>query len=166
MMWLVFKMSHQSDLKYLKILLCLLTLCFVGQAHPDGSDRSERGHHTHLDPQQMGRMGINSFYKLASSLSPITDKVEKHRYHLFYGRFVVPMAEAHLKSGAPLKFLEIGLGCNMEYPSGASVALWKQLFGDKVELWEADYDESCVRAAKSAGKLNGINVLTGDQLHN
>ena len=62
-----------------------------------------------------------------------------------------------------MKFLEIGLGCNMRYGPGASVAVWKKLF-PKANLWEAEYDASCVEKSKAEGKLEGLNTLTGDQM--
>eukprot|EP00957_Ditylum_brightwellii_P076234 5795152-Ditylum_brightwellii.AAC.1 len=58
--------------------------------------------------------------------------------------------------------LEIGLGCNMKYGPGASVALYKNLF-PKAELWEADYDGDCVEKSTKAGELEGIHTLVGDQ---
>ena len=47
-----------------------------------------------------------------------------------------------------MKMLEIGLGCDMNYEPGASVALWKKLF-PQAELWEAEYDAKCVEQAKT-----------------
>mmetsp|Transcript_32911 Transcript_32911/g.47568 ORF Transcript_32911/g.47568 Transcript_32911/m.47568 type:complete len:220 (+) Transcript_32911:241-900(+) len=81
-----------------------------------------------------------------------------------YGRFLVPLAEAHKKEGMkPLKFLEIGLGCNMEYGPGASVKIWRELLGPTAEIWEAEYNQDCVDKSLTEGKLNGIKVLVGDQ---
>lgn len=63
-----------------------------------------------------------------------------------------------------LKFLEIGLGCDMEYGPGASAALWKRLFKDReVELWEAEHNAVCVAESQRKGQLDGISALTGDQ---
>ena len=61
-----------------------------------------------------------------------------------------------------MKFLEIGLGCDMKYGPGASVALWKKVI-PQAEIWEGEYDADCVEKAKEKGQLDGINVLTGDQ---
>ena len=61
-----------------------------------------------------------------------------------------------------MKFFEIGLGCDMGYGPGASVALWKTLIPD-AEIWEGEYDAACVEKALTTGSLDGINVLTGDQ---
>jgi hypothetical protein len=84
-------------------------------------------------------MGIKKFYDTAHAMPVVTDKVVKHRYQLLYGRYLLPLGEAREKNGVPIKMLEIGLGCNMQYGSGASVALWKRLFGPTAQLWEADY---------------------------
>ena len=60
-----------------------------------------------------------------------------------------------------MKMLEIGLGCNMNYRPGASVALHKKLF-PQAKLWEAEYDAACVEKHRN-DTLKGINLLTGDQ---
>jgi len=61
-----------------------------------------------------------------------------------------------------MKMLEIGLGCDMGYGPGASVALHKGIFPE-AELWEAEFDAKCVNKHRD-GKLKGINVVTGDQM--
>ena len=63
---------------------------------------------------------------------------------------------------ATMKMLEIGLGCDMNYAPGASVALYKKLFL-KADLWEAEYDGECVKKSIEKGELDGINTLVGDQ---
>lgn len=66
-----------------------------------------------------------------------------------------------------LKFLEIGLGCGMNYGPGASVFLWRKLFaGRDVDMWEAEFNAECVEKSKQEGKLDGISVVTGDQSNN
>ena len=60
-----------------------------------------------------------------------------------------------------MKMLEIGLGCNMNYGPGASVALHKKLLSQE-KLWEAEYDAACVEKHRN-DTLKGINLLTGDQ---
>ena len=52
-----------------------------------------------------------------------------------YGKFLLP----YYQRKPNMKMLEIGLGCNMNYGPGASLALHKKLF-PKAELWEAEYD--------------------------
>ena len=98
------------------------------------------------------------FVAAARSLSPITDKVTTHKYQPMYGQFLLPYYERKPN----MKMLEIGLGCDMNYEPGASVALWKKLFPD-ANLWEAEYNATCVDVSKKQGKLDGFNVLVGDQ---
>ena len=83
-----------------------------------------------IDPQ----VRIKHFKDVALSFKPVTDKIgygkrDRHRYHNMYGQFLLPFS-AHTPT---MKFLEIGLGCNMEYGAGASVKIWKRLF-PKAEL--------------------------------
>lgn len=52
-----------------------------------------------------------------------------------------------------MEMLEIGLGCDMNYGPGASVAVWKKLF-PRAELWEAEYNGDCVKKAKENGMLD------------
>ena len=61
-----------------------------------------------------------------------------------------------------MKFLEIGLGCNMGYGPGSSFNLWKKLF-PLADLWLAEYDKNCVEKWKKDGKLKNVNILIGDQ---
>jgi hypothetical protein len=77
-----------------------------------------------------------------------------------YGQLLMPFYAA--KSN--MKFLEIGLGCDMNYGPGASVNVWKKLF-PQAELWEAEFDAVCVEKSKAEGKLDGIKTLTGDQMN-
>jgi hypothetical protein len=105
---------------------------------------------------------ISYFKETAKSLLPMTDKIGSvatpHRYHNMYGHFLLPFA-AHKPD---LKFLEIGLGCDMRYGPGASVQVWKKLF-PHAELWEAEYDGECVKKAIEKNQLDGIHTLVGDQ---
>jgi len=112
-----------------------------------------------IDPQ----VRIKHFKDTALQFKPVTDKIgyskrDSHRYHNMYGHFLLPYA-AHTPN---MKFLEIGLGCNMGYGPGASVKIWKKLF-PKANLWEAEYVKECVDKAQQEGQLEGINVLVGDQ---
>ena len=100
--------------------------------------------------------GEEIYLQTAKALSPVTDKVTAHTYQVMYGRFLLP----YYHQLPEMKMLEIGLGCDMRYGPGASVALHQKLF-PRAELWEGEYDKNCVE--KHADKLKGINVLTGDQ---
>lgn len=75
-------------------------------------------------PVEFLHNGTEIFLEAARSFSPVTDKVTTHSYQTMYGRFLLPYYYVHPK----MKFLEIGLGCDMNYGPGASVALWKNFF--------------------------------------
>jgi hypothetical protein len=104
---------------------------------------------------------ISHFLSTAGSFDPVTDKVgssfERHTYHNMYGMFLLPLA-----SQRSFKMLEIGLGCDMKYGPGASATLWKTLFPN-AQLWEAEYDATCVEKSKQNHQLDGIHTLVGDQ---
>jgi hypothetical protein len=104
--------------------------------------------------------GKEIFYETAKSFTPTTDKVTDHEYHTMYGRFLLPYYDLN----PTMRMLEIGLGCDMGYGPGASVAIWKKLF-PKAVLWEAEFDAECVEKHRD-GMLKDINVLTGDQMNN
>ena len=148
-MWMTFLQTTPTD-----------TLCSSTLADPNLSkENADKGMNAHFDPQ----MRIQYFKDTALSLKPVTDKIgygkrDRHRYHNMYGQFLLPHAARIPK----MKFLEIGLGCNMQYGAGASVKLWKTLF-PMAELWEAEYDQVCAESAQEKGQLNGINILIGDQ---
>lgn len=108
--------------------------------------------------QAQGLTDEEIFYQTANSLEPITDKVRSHTYHVMYGQFLLPF----YRRKPNMRFFEIGLGCDMGYGPGASVALWKQLI-PQAELWEGEYNAECVRKARDAGQLEGIHTVTGDQ---
>ena len=101
--------------------------------------------------------------KTSSTNSDYTDKITTHTYQTMYGMFLLPLARDAKRNGQKLKFLEIGLGCNMNYGPGKSVYVWRKLFGDTAEMWEAEYDAKCAKKLKESGELKGINLLVGDQ---
>ena len=107
--------------------------------------------------------GEKIFNNTAHSLQPVTDKVgggeDGHNYEIMYGQFLLPFY--HAKPN--MKFLEIGLGCDMVYGPGTSSALWKKLF-PMADLWMADFNSTCVDRAKANGMLNGVSTITGDQM--
>jgi len=101
--------------------------------------------------------GQDVYLQAALSGSPITDKVTDHSYQLMYGNFLLP----YYYRNPTMKMLEIGLGCDMRYGPGASVALHQKLF-PQAEIWEAEYDFQCVNKHRD-GVLKDINIVTGDQ---
>jgi len=101
---------------------------------------------------------ITMFADTARKLRQCTDKVCSHSYQIMYGMHLMPLVRARSRA----KLFEIGLGCDMNYGPGASVALWKTLFPN-AELWEAEYDVMCVHHSQANGLLDGIHVVTGDQ---
>lgn len=101
---------------------------------------------------------INKFMQTAESQQKVSDKVTTHSYQVMYGTFLMPL----MKSLEHAKILEIGLGCDMDYGPGASVALWKALFPN-ADLWEAEFNAKCVQECKGKPALDGVKVLIGDQ---
>ena len=100
---------------------------------------------------------IDQFKSVALSLNPVTDKVSYHKYEIMYGIFLSEMQHY------PIKMLEIGLGCNMNYGPGASVNLWKKYLHSSSEIWMADVDTACVEKYTNHESLRGIKIITGDQ---
>eukprot|EP00667_Euglena_gracilis_P005045 EG_transcript_5078 len=101
--------------------------------------------------------GPEEFRRVANAMQPVTDKVDGHFYHLMYGVFLGPV-----RSMAPFKFFEIGLGCNMEYGPGASARLWRRFLAE-AELWEADVDEKCIASHAQRLQEARIHALHGNQ---
>jgi len=60
------------------------------------------------------RLGAQYMVDVANSFNPITDKVAYHEYEHMYGQFLLP----YYRENPNMKFLEIGLGCNMNYDPG------------------------------------------------
>jgi hypothetical protein len=71
-----------------------------------------------------------------------------------YEHRFAPLRDQHIK------FLEIGLGCTMDYGPGASYFTWLEYFSH-VDLYFIEYDEEC--AAKWANKSGEATIFTGDQ---
>ncbi|TAQ88965.1 hypothetical protein B7494_g2726 [Chlorociboria aeruginascens] len=93
-----------------------------------------------------------SFYDIALKYG--TDKVTTHHYELMYTPMLDPLRDR------PLKMLEIGLGCNMNYGPGASYHTWLE-FLPYVDLYYIEYDADC--AAKWANSTTGATIFPGDQ---
>ena len=100
---------------------------------------------------------IQNFLIHAKKNFPVTDKVTSHSYHLMYGNLLSRLAYV------PIKMLEIGLGCNMQYGAGASVNLWKSYLHKDSSIWMAEVDAACVEKQRTHASMKGINVLVGDQ---
>jgi len=140
--------------------------------------------------QMMQSLGSGFFLSAALSLQPPTDKVTKHQFQLLYERYFpskrapagsflevvervrhqqrvearLRMLERYLRVGqkSPRQFLEIGLGCNMEYGPGKSAELWKTYFPE-MHITFLEYDAQCVRTWQQKVESMGITVYVGDQ---
>ena len=104
-----------------------------------------------------GSKGVHAFYQHVCRQRVVSDKVATHTYYSLYGVHLMPLIAAP----HPIKMLEIGLGCDM-YEVGASATIWRSLL-PTAEIWLAEYDAACATAMQAKGKLDGLNVLTGDQ---
>ena len=143
--------SHKWDIHFMH---CQAEACVLGKKPPQTS-LSDQLVNTELLPEE------RLFVETAGALSPITDKITTHSFYTMYGQFLLP----YYKRKPGMKMLEIGLGCDMNYEPGASVALWKKLF-PQANLWEAEYNATCVDISTKQGKLDGFNTLVGDQGNN
>jgi hypothetical protein len=73
------------------------------------------------------------------------------------------MIERYGAENKQLKFLQLGLGCNMSYGPDSNVKLWSTIFeGQTVDFWETDANATCVEQSRARGQLNGISVVSGD----
>ena len=107
--------------------------------------------------------GPEYFLHVAESSQPISDKVTTHRYDIMYGTFLFPFVNRFRLENKKLKFLEIGLGCDMVYGPGASILLWKKIFQGQAHIWSAEVDHQCVEKYQSSPLLQDVHVLVGDQ---
>ncbi|PFH54948.1 hypothetical protein XA68_11454 [Ophiocordyceps unilateralis] len=83
-----------------------------------------------------------------------TDKVTSHGYQSMYEKYLPTIRDM------PVKMLEIGLGCNMDYGPGASYYTWLEYF-PMVDLYFIELDASCV--LKFQDKMANAHVFVGDQ---
>jgi len=98
---------------------------------------------------------------LSVALSTLTDKVTTHCYDDFYSPYLDPIRHKQLK------FLEIGLGCDMNYAAGESFRTWNAYFSHPQSLLHfLEYDAVCVDKfrEKIKGELNA-RVLARSTLH-
>lgn len=107
-----------------------------------------------------------TFLEVARNCPPVvTDKITDHDYESMYGDLLIPyLRDSNLKKKGGVKFLEIGLGCDMVYGPGSSSSIWKQFLscpGD--ELWMGEFNKTCVDDSRRKGQLDGIKTVVGDQ---
>ncbi|RSL81289.1 hypothetical protein CEP52_010156 [Fusarium oligoseptatum] len=83
-----------------------------------------------------------------------TNKVTSHSYQFMYEKYLGPL------QGRSVKFLEIGLGCNMDYGPGASYNTWLE-FLPGVDLYFIENDRICAETFKA--KNSNARIAIGDQ---
>lgn len=114
--------------------------------------------------QHTFREGIEEVQTIGNKAG--TDKtVSSHRYQNMYGKYLPDIRAKARAEQRPVKFLEIGLGCNMQYGPGKSVQLWKEFFekdGGKLELHEVEIDRACVEKWESKLNADAVTVHIGD----
>jgi hypothetical protein len=131
---------------------------------PSVSNASPSDRNVKVYPHLVGPKEFLNIAKDAAKDGQPSDKVSVHVYNIMYGIFLVPMAKRMAASGKrKLKMLEIGMGCDMFYGPGKSVSIWKRLLGNAGNIWEADYNVTCVENAVKNKQLVGVNPLVGDQ---
>jgi len=94
----------------------------------------------------------HTFLEIASKYG--TDKVTVHSYHHMYSKYLEPMRTK------PIKMLEIGLGCDMDYGPGKSYYTWLEYLPN-VDLYFIEYDGDC--AEKWGTSMTGATIFAGDQ---
>ncbi|RSL38367.1 hypothetical protein CEP53_014925 [Fusarium sp. AF-6] len=83
-----------------------------------------------------------------------TNKVTSHSYQFMYEKYLGPL------QGRSVKFLEIGLGCNMDYGPGASYDTWLE-FLPGVDLYFIENDRICAETFNA--KNSNARIAIGDQ---
>jgi hypothetical protein len=139
------------------VLLALLCLIVW---YNTWSGKAEHGFEPDAIP--LGELSSNTekaqgkeFVRVAQRQRKVSDKIN-HGYAPMYGTFL------GRRRTEKLKFLEIGLGCDMSYGPGASLALWKEYLPSS-ELWFAEFDAKCVQRGSAEGMFEGVNIVVGDQ---
>ena len=109
---------------------------------------------TNIDGLHYRPRGERTFFEIAKRIG--TDKAGPlHSYYNAYDKYLTPLRSM------PIKMLEIGLGCNMDYGAGKSVRVWRELFNHhRFQLWEAEFNEECARKHHNASEYS---LLLGDQ---
>ena len=139
------------------VLLCFLGIDASIIVHNNNLHEKSSNHSAHV--RQFFRFAINE----GANYSQPSDKFTDHSYHTMYGIFLWPLLRDAVAANSKIKLLEIGLGCDMKYGPGKSAHLWKSFFGKVGEIWFAEYNELCVEQELQYGRLNGLNIITGDQ---
>jgi hypothetical protein len=99
----------------------------------------------------------------AAGIAAGTDKTGWHNYEFVYGKYFAHDSMHLHREKKVVRMLEIGLGCNMGYGPGKSVALWKSWF-PYLDLHEMEYDVKCVEKWQTElDKLANVTVHVGDQ---
>ena len=92
------------------------------------------------------------------SLKYRTDKVTQHQYGWIYEKYLSNLI------GTRISLLEIGLGCSMSYPAGASAHLWREYFGNLAEIHFLEVDRRCGENWFQAyGRKLNVTIHYGDQ---
>lgn len=99
---------------------------------------------------------FQNWSSIARATVPVTDKLTDHGYDILYDRYF-----SKAEAGSVLKFLEIGLGCDMGYGPGASAKIWPRLFPN-AQVWFAEYNRACVEQYVSKNNVSW-KYVTGDQ---
>jgi hypothetical protein len=93
---------------------------------------------------------------LEIALESGTDKVTDHHYNYAYQQYLPDLRHS------PVRFVEIGLGCDMHYGPGKSLDLWDRYFTHKdAQIFFMEYDAIC--AEKLHLSRPRVSVDAGDQ---
>ena len=111
----------------------------------------------HLAMDALYASALRTGYDQGDKLAIKTDRF--HSYEHYLSTHLLPMRLQ------PVRFLEIGLGCNMAYGAGRSLKLWVDLL-PAAQIWMAESNEECLSAkAKEIATLapGRVNLLVGSQ---
>lgn len=108
---------------------------------------------------------VPTFLSIASTTLTDKTKHKPHHYEIAYQSFLAPLR------CNKMSFLEIGLGCGMQYGPGHSVPLWtKYLPRSTISLFEWDYpcvvsfvESDRIFSSLSPVDSNRLHFFTGDQ---
>ena len=141
--------KNELNIKTIFLFLTLTTLVIVYEYYKGLVSRSECSLNE-LDDKNKIINWTRTFKE--SALRSGSDKVTTHHYEYLYGQYLGPLRNSEIN------FLEIGLGCNMNYGPGKSIILWKE-FLPKATISVLEYNADC--AQKFASQVK--NLFTGDQ---